>query len=127
MIDGGVVSDRAWGKIRIALRPAEQGKGWRYFIRESNDVEVLVATQNGKEIRLQRSIQVPAYLLPGEQVHSTLPLQHIPLPEVKRILPQLEAMYEARIKREGGKRRPELSPDVERTLWKIPGKDFGKA
>ena len=48
-------------------------------------------------------------------------------PELKHILPQLEAMYEARIKRGEGRKRPELSPEAEQTLWKITGKDFGEA
>ncbi len=48
-------------------------------------------------------------------------------PELKKILPQLEAMYEIRIKREEGKKRPKLSPEGEEILWKITGKDLGKA
>jgi len=48
-------------------------------------------------------------------------------PELKNILPQLETLYEVRIKREGGEKRPKLSPEIEEILWKIMGKDFGKA
>ena len=48
-------------------------------------------------------------------------------PELKNILPQLETLYEVRIKREEGEKRPKLSPDVEEILWRIMGKDFGKA
>ena len=48
-------------------------------------------------------------------------------PELKNILPQLETLYEVRIKREEGEKRPKLSPEIEETLWKIMGKDFGKA
>ena len=48
-------------------------------------------------------------------------------PELKHTLPQLEAMYEVRIKREEGEKRPKLTPEVEEILWKIMGKDFGKA
>jgi len=84
--DGRAVSDRGRERVGIALRPAENGKGWRYFGGVSSHVEVLVTTQQGEEIRLQRSIQLPAYLLPGEQVPSTLVLKPIPLAEVKRIL-----------------------------------------
>jgi hypothetical protein len=47
--------------------------------------------------------------------------------ELKKILPQLETLYEVRIKREEGEKRPELSPEIEEILWKIMGKDLGKA
>jgi hypothetical protein len=48
-------------------------------------------------------------------------------PELKNLLPQLETMYEVRIKRKGGERVPGLSPEVEEILWTITGKDLGKA
>jgi hypothetical protein len=48
-------------------------------------------------------------------------------PELKNILPQLEALYEVRIKREEGERRPDLPPEIEEILWKVMGKDSGKA
>ena len=48
-------------------------------------------------------------------------------PELKNILPQLETLYEVRIKREEGEKRPKLSPEIEEILWKIMGKYFGKA
>ena len=48
-------------------------------------------------------------------------------PELKHILPQLEAMYDVRIKSEGGEGIPRLSSDIEEILWKIKDKDLGKA
>ena len=48
-------------------------------------------------------------------------------PKLKRILPQLEAMYEVRMKNEGEGKRRKVSPAVEDIVWKIVGKDFGKA
>jgi hypothetical protein len=48
-------------------------------------------------------------------------------PRLKHILPELEAMYEVRTKREEGGRRPQLSPEREEILWRIMGDDFGKA
>ncbi len=48
-------------------------------------------------------------------------------PELRNILPQLETLYEIRIKGKEGERMPKLSPEVEEMLWKIMGKDFGKA
>ena len=48
-------------------------------------------------------------------------------PELKNLLPQLETLYEVRIKRKEGERMPKLSPEIEEMLWKIMGKDLGKA
>jgi hypothetical protein len=48
-------------------------------------------------------------------------------PELKNLIPQLETMYEVRIKSKEGERLPKLSSEVEEILWKIMGKDFGKA
>ena len=48
-------------------------------------------------------------------------------PKLKCILPQLEAMYEVRMKNEGEGKRRKVSPAVEDIVWKIVGKDFGKA
>jgi hypothetical protein len=47
--------------------------------------------------------------------------------EMKDLIPQLETLYEVRIKRKEGERAPKLSPETEEILWKIIGKDFGKA
>jgi predicted ATP-grasp superfamily ATP-dependent carboligase len=48
-------------------------------------------------------------------------------PELRDLIPQLETLYEVRIKRKEGERTPKLSPEMEEILWKIIGKDFGKA
>ena len=48
-------------------------------------------------------------------------------PELKNLVPQLETLYEVRIKRKEGERMPKLSPEIEEMLWKIMGKDLGKA
>jgi hypothetical protein len=48
-------------------------------------------------------------------------------PELKNLLPQLEALYEVRIKRKGGEGVPGQSAEIEEMLWKITGKDPGKA
>ena len=47
-------------------------------------------------------------------------------PELKNLLPQLETLYEVRIKRKEGE-EAKLSREIEEILWKIDGKDFGKA
>jgi len=48
-------------------------------------------------------------------------------PELKNIISQLETLYELRIKPEEGEKRPKLSPEIEEILWKIMGKEPGKA
>jgi hypothetical protein len=48
-------------------------------------------------------------------------------PELKNLLPQLETMYEVRIKTKEGEGMPKLSSEIEELLWKITGKDLGKA
>jgi hypothetical protein len=48
-------------------------------------------------------------------------------PELKNLLPQLETMYEVRIKSKEGQGMPRSSSEIEDILWKITGKDTGKA
>jgi hypothetical protein len=48
-------------------------------------------------------------------------------PELKNLLPQLETLYEVRMKRKEGEKMPKLSPEVEEMLWKIIGKNIGEA
>jgi len=48
-------------------------------------------------------------------------------PELKNLLPQLETLYELRIKRKEGETTPKLSSEIEEILWRIMGKDLGKA
>jgi predicted ATP-grasp superfamily ATP-dependent carboligase len=47
--------------------------------------------------------------------------------EVKMLLPQLESMYDMRIKAMETEEAPHLTPEMEEMLWKIMGKDIGKA
>jgi hypothetical protein len=48
-------------------------------------------------------------------------------PELKNLVHQLETLYEVRLKRKAGEKKSDLSKDLEEILWKIDGKDFGKA
>ena len=48
-------------------------------------------------------------------------------PELKNLLPQLETMYDVRMRSEGREEMPELSSEIEEILWKIKDKDLGKA
>ena len=47
--------------------------------------------------------------------------------ELKNLLPQLETMYEIRAKTKEGEKMPKLSSEMEEILWRIIGKDSGKA
>ena len=48
-------------------------------------------------------------------------------PELKKILPQLEAIYGLRIAKKEGEGVLGLSPEMEEIFWDTDGKDFGKA
>jgi len=47
--------------------------------------------------------------------------------EVKMILPQLENVYDMRIRTMKTEEGPQLTPEMEEMLWKTMGKDIGKA
>jgi predicted ATP-grasp superfamily ATP-dependent carboligase len=49
------------------------------------------------------------------------------MPELQNLLPQLETLYELRAKEKGGGKAAKLSSEVEDILWRIGGKDQGKA
>ncbi len=48
-------------------------------------------------------------------------------PALKNLLPQLETLYEERIKAKDGETMPKLTSEMEELLWKTIGKDIGKA
>jgi hypothetical protein len=48
-------------------------------------------------------------------------------PELKGLLPQLETLYEIRVKNQEGAKSGKASSEIEEILWRISGKDFGKA
>ena len=48
-------------------------------------------------------------------------------PELKSLLPQLETLYEIRVKNQEGAKSGKASSEIEEILWRISGKDFGKA
>jgi len=47
--------------------------------------------------------------------------------ELRNLLPQLETLYDLRIKSKEGEGMPKLSSEIEEILWRITGKDSGKA
>jgi predicted ATP-grasp superfamily ATP-dependent carboligase len=48
-------------------------------------------------------------------------------PEVRMILPQLENVYDMRIRAMQTDGGPQLTPEIEEMLWKTMGKDIGRA
>jgi predicted ATP-grasp superfamily ATP-dependent carboligase len=48
-------------------------------------------------------------------------------PEVKMILPQLENVYDMRVRAMKTEEGPHLPPEIEEMLWKTMGKDIGRA
>jgi predicted ATP-grasp superfamily ATP-dependent carboligase len=48
-------------------------------------------------------------------------------PEVKMLLPQLERMYDMRIKEMKVEEMSQFTPEMEELFWKIMGKDIGRA
>jgi hypothetical protein len=48
-------------------------------------------------------------------------------PELKKVLPQLEAIYGLRVARKEGEAMPNLSPEMEEIFWESDGQDIGKA
>lgn len=48
-------------------------------------------------------------------------------PELKKVLPQLEAIYGLRVARKEGEVMPGLSPEMEEIFWESDGQDIGKA
>ena len=48
-------------------------------------------------------------------------------PELKNLLPQLETAYDLRVKSKEGEGISKLSSEIEEILWRITGKDSGKA
>ena len=48
-------------------------------------------------------------------------------PTLKSLLPQLETLYEERIRSKEGESLPRLTSEMEELLWKTMGKDVGKA
>ncbi|MGQ9695876.1 MAG: PAC2 family protein [Thermodesulfobacteriota bacterium] len=48
-------------------------------------------------------------------------------PELKKVIPQLEAVYGLRVARKEGEAMPGLSPEMEEIFWESDSKDIGKA
>lgn len=59
--------------------------------------------------------------------HNTISERVANSSEVKMILPQLENVYDMRIRASKTEEGPHLPPEIEAMLWKTMGKDVGKA
>jgi hypothetical protein len=80
-----LVLDPARGRIEIVLRPSEKGKAWRYFSRASTRIELVITTQDGKNVRLRNSIKVPSYLLPDDRFPCSFSSKGNSLSKVRKI------------------------------------------
>lgn len=117
----------------ITQRAAESGIETIWFIVSLPQYVVLEEDYLGK-VRLMEILNL-LYNLPINKKDFEIALEQRSLisqkvdrtPELKSLLPQLETMYEVRINTKEGERMPKLSSEIEEILWRITGKDLGKA
>jgi len=117
----------------ITQKAPEFGTQTIWFIVSLPQYAVLEEDYVGK-VRLMETLNL-LYNIPMNQKDFERALEQRSLisqkvertPELKNLLPQLETMYEARIKTKKGERTTKLSSEIEEILWKITGKDLGKA
>jgi hypothetical protein len=117
----------------IILRASEFGMETIRFIVSLPQYVVLEEDYVGK-VRLMEILNL-LYNIPIDEKDFARALEQRRLvgqkvertPELKNLLPQLESMYEARIKSLEGEGMPKLSSEIEEILWKIKGKDLDKA
>jgi predicted ATP-grasp superfamily ATP-dependent carboligase len=117
----------------ITQRAPELGIETIWFIVSLPQYVVLEEDYLGK-VRLMEMLNL-LYNIPIDQTDFKKALEQRTIisqkveksPDLRNLLPQLETMYEVRIKSGGGKGTSENSSEVEEILWKIMGKDLGKA
>jgi hypothetical protein len=117
----------------ITQRAAEFGIETIWFIVSLPQYVILEEDYIGK-VRLMEILNL-LYNIPMNQKDFEKALEQRSLisqkvertPELKNLLPQLETMYEVRTNTKEGERMPQLSSEIEEILWKITGKDLGKA
>jgi hypothetical protein len=117
----------------ITQRAAELGIETIWFIVSLPQYVVLEEDYIGK-VRLMEILNL-LYNIPVNQKDFERALDQRSLisqkvertPELKNLIPQLETMYEVRTNTKEGERIPKLSSEIEEILWKITGKDLGKA
>jgi hypothetical protein len=119
--------------VLITQRAPESGIETLWFIVSLPQYVVLEEDYIGK-LRLMEILNL-LYDIPVDKKDFEMALQQRSsisekveaIPELKILLPQLETMYHARVKSREGEGTPNLSSDVEEILWKILGKDIGRA
>lgn len=117
----------------VAKRLSEDGVDILVFIVSIPHYVILDEDYAGKLRLIEllgRIIDIPVdeadYLKVLEQKNMILDLVERS-PELKSAIPQLEKLYEARIKVIEKEGAYELSPEMEELLWKTLGKDVGRA
>jgi len=117
----------------ITQKAPELGIGAIWFILSLPQYVVLEEDYLGK-VRLMEILNL-LYHIPLDKVDFERALEQRRLigqkversPELKNLLPQLEAAYDLRVKSKEGEGRSQLSSEIEEILWRITGKDSGKA
>jgi len=117
----------------ITQRAPELGTETIWFIVSLPQYAVLEEDYVGK-VRLMETLNL-LYNIPVNKKDFEKALEQRSLisqrvertPELKNLLPQLETMHEVRIRTKEGEKTPKLSSEIEEILWKIMGKDSGKA
>jgi len=133
----GALQSRYQGPTTITLmitqKAPELGIGAIWFILSLPQYVVLEEDYLGK-VRLMEILNL-LYHIPLDKVDFERALEQRRLigqkversPELKNLLPQLEAAYDLRVKSKEGEGRSQLSSEIEEILWRITGKDSGKA
>ncbi len=119
--------------LLIAQKAPELGMEVIWFIVSLPQYVVLEEDYLGK-VRLMEILNL-LYHVPVEKRDFERALEQRSLisqkversPELKNLLPQLETVYDLRIKSKEGEGMLKLSSEIEEILWRITGKDSGKA
>jgi len=118
---------------QILLKASEFGMETIRFIVSLPQYVVLEEDYVGK-VRLMEILNL-LYNIPIDEKDFAMALEQRRLitqkvertPDLKSLLPQLETMYEARVKSMEEEGMPKFSSEIEEILWRIKGKDSGKA
>jgi len=117
----------------ITQKAPEMGIETIWFIVSLPQYVVLEEDYQGK-VRLMEILNLLYHIPIDEKVFERAMKQRTLIdrkaektPELKALLPQLETLYELRMKERGREKTAKVSSEVEEMLWKIGEKDVGKA
>ena len=133
----GALQSRYQGPTTITLlitqKAPELGMGAIWFILSLPQYVVLEEDYLGK-VRLMEILNLLYHIpLDARDFERAIEQRNIisqkveRSPELKNLLPQLEIAYDLRVKSKEGEGLSKLSSEIEEILWRITGKDSGKA